>query len=72
MRFSSYFFNVLLLPFTKVWSQINQLQKDSLEKKFWKGIGLRVCNFYSEMVKNRTRRKKVDFWAIGLGQDQQQ
>ena len=43
---------VLLLPFLNVEIPISQLQKYSLENKITKDIGLRLCDFVSEMVKN--------------------
>ena len=57
--------NVFLLPFTKVRSEIDQLQKDFLEKKLLKGIGLRICSFGQKIIENCSAKKKlVDFWVF--------
>ena len=44
------FFLRLILPFTRVKSQINWLQKHSSGKKNWKDIGVRICDFGSETL----------------------
>ena len=51
------FFNIVLLPFKKVKSQITQLQKEFLGEKQWKEIGLRNSNLVSEMVENAVQKK---------------
>ena len=49
--------NVLLLPFKKVKSQIDRLQKDSLVKSYERKLVSDLANFGSEMVENRRAEK---------------
>ena len=52
-------FYVLFLPFTKVESQIDQLQKRFLREKLWNEIGLRITKFCSQMVENLCTGEKL-------------
>ena len=55
--FFALFFNILLIPFSKVKSQIDRQQKDSLGKSYEKKT------FVSEFV-ILVARKKRDFWVL--------
>ena len=54
------FWNVLLLPFTKVESQINVLQTDSLGKRIYRTL-ISEFTFFAQKWLKITAQKKVDF-----------
>ena len=60
------FFCLLILPFTKVKSQIDQLQKDSFGKKLWNDIGLRICNLFQSKIAAQKKVISWSLWAIRL------
>ena len=55
-----------ITPIFKGWMSNRSITTDSLEKKKWKNIGLRICNFVSEMVKNCRAEKKLILGSLQL------
>ena len=64
------FLNVILLILIKVTSHIDRLQKDSLDKSSERTLAIEFAVLAQKWWKLLI--KKVDFWVMGLGQDQKQ